>query len=154
MKLFFIITSILILLFILFQLYTNMAIAKTETQAYSVMKVNREYEVRFYPSATMATITSTARTYRELGSTGFSKLAGYIFGGNQEKKQIAMTSPVHMDIGDSVSSMSFMMPSTFTKENLPIPNNLDVTIQSSKDEYVAVLAFDGFATNEKIKLHM
>ena len=154
MKLFFIITSILILLFILFQLYTNMAIAKTETQAYSVMKVNREYEVRFYPSATMATITSTARTYRELGSTGFSKLAGYIFGGNQEKKQIAMTSPVHMDIGDSVSSMSFMMPSTFTKENLPIPNNLDVTIQSSKDEYVAVLAFDGFATNEKIKSHM
>ena len=76
-----------------------MSTNKSETQAYKVIKVEKEFEIRFYPSATMAMISSSTKTYKELGSSGFTKLAGYIFGGNKEKKQIAMTSPVHMDIG-------------------------------------------------------
>ena len=151
MKIALIVIGILIGLFLLFQIYTSMATAKSETQAYKVIKVEEEFEIRYYPSVTMAMITSSAKTYRELGSSGFTKLAGYIFGGNKDKRQIAMTSPVHMDIGDSVSSMSFVMPSNYNKDNLPLPNNSDVTIKTAEEEYVAAIRFGGFASNDNIK---
>jgi hypothetical protein len=130
-----------------------MASKKTETQAYKVIKVEKEFEIRFYPSTTIAMITSSAKTYKELGSSGFTKLAKYIFGGNNENKQIAMTSPVHMDIGDSISTMAFVMPSNFNKDNLPKPNNADIVIETSKPEYVAVIKFSGYASNESIQKH-
>jgi len=72
-------------------------VAKTETQPYQVIKKEKDFEIRKYPPATMATVSMDARSYKELSSTGFRKLASFIFGGNQSKKSIAMTSPVHMD---------------------------------------------------------
>lgn len=151
MKIILIVISILVGLFIIFEIYTTMATAKSETQAYKVIKVEKEFEIRHYPSVTMATIKSSARTYRELGNSGFTKLAGYIFGGNKDKKQIAMTSPVHMTIADSGSTMSFVMPSIYKKDNLPLPNNSDVTIKEVSEEYVAAITFGGFATSDIIK---
>lgn len=128
-----------------------MATENSETQAYKVLRTEKDFEIRFYPSTTIATINSSAKTYKELGSSGFSKLAGYIFGGNNEKKQIAMTSPVHMDINDSVSTMSFVMPLNYNKDNLPLPNNSEVKIETTADEYVAAIRFNGFASDKDIK---
>jgi len=153
MKIALIVIGIIAVLFIVFQIYTTMATGKSETQAYKVIKTEKEFEIRYYPSATMAMVTSNVKSYKELGNTGFRKLAGYIFGGNKDKKQIAMTSPVHMDIGDSVSSMSFVMPANYTIHNLPLPNNSEVIIQTTPDEYVAAITFGGFASNENIKKH-
>ena len=153
MKIVLIIVGIIAILFIVFQIYISMSTGKTETQLYKVIRVEKDFEIRFYPSTTMAVITSSAKTYKELGSSGFTKLAGYIFGGNKDKKQIAMTSPVHMDIGDSVSSMSFVMPANYNKDNLPLPNNAEVTIKIAPDEYVAAIMFGGFASQEAIKKH-
>jgi hypothetical protein len=101
----------------------------------------------------MAMITSSAKSYKELGSSGFRKLAGYIFGGNDEKKKIAMTAPVHMDINDYNSSMSFVMPSKYLQENLPKPINTEVMLETTTDEYVAAVAFGGFATETDIKIN-
>jgi hypothetical protein len=153
MKTFLIILSSLAVLFIIFQAYTTMATNKSEEQPYKVIKTEKDFEIRFYPSVTMATITSSAKSYKELGSSGFNKLAGYIFGGNDAKKQIAMTSPVHMDINDSISSMSFVMPSTYNADNLPKPNDATVNIKKTADEYVAAIKFGGFASESDIKSH-
>ena len=154
MKIALIVIGIITVLLIVFQIYTTMATKKSETQLYKVIRKEKEFEIRFYPSATMAVITSSAKTYKELGSSGFTKLATYIFGGNKDKKQIAMTSPVHMDISDTISSMSFVMPANYTKDNLPLPNNSEVAIQTSPDEYVAAITFGGFASNENIQKHI
>jgi hypothetical protein len=151
MKTFLIILSSLAVLFIIFQAYTTMSTNKSEEQPYKVIKAEKDFEIRFYPSVTMATITSSAKSYKELGSSGFRKLAGYIFGGNDAKKQIAMTSPVHMDINDSISSMSFVMPSAYNADNLPKPNDATVNINKTADEYVAAIKFSGFASDEDIK---
>ena len=151
MKTFLIILSSLVVLFIIFQAYTTMSTNKSEGQPYKVIKTEKNFEIRFYPSVTMATITSSAKSYKELGSSGFNKLAGYIFGGNDAKKQIAMTSPVHMDINDSMSSMSFVMPSAYNADNLPKPNDATVNISKTADEYVAAAKFSGFASDNDIK---
>jgi hypothetical protein len=135
-----------------------MSANKTEEQKYTVILKEKDFEIRFYPSATVATINSNAKTYKDLSGPGFRKLAGYIFGGNETNTSISMTAPVHMDINDSVSSMSFVMPSSYNQENLPKPNDPNVLIQKTADEYVAVIRFGGFASDKDLvfysdKLH-
>lgn len=67
---------------ILIQTTTLMAFGKTEQQKYRVVHTGKEFEIRFYPSATLATVRMEANNYKELSGDGFRKLAGYIFGGN------------------------------------------------------------------------
>jgi hypothetical protein len=158
MKTIILITAIAILIIVIFQSFTIMSVNKTEEQKYTVILKDKDFEIRFYPSATVATINSNAKTYKELSGPGFRKLAGYIFGGNETSTNISMTAPVHMDINDSVSSMSFVMPSSYNEENLPKPNDPNVLIQKTPDEYVAVIRFGGFASDKDLifysgKLH-
>ncbi len=154
MKMMLIIIGIIAISFIVFQIYTAMATGKSETQPYIVIQTEKDFEIRHYPLVTMATISSTAKTYKQLGSSGFTKLAGYIFGGNKEKKHIAMTSPVHMEISDTNANMGFVMPANYTKDNLPLPNNPEVTIKTKPEEYVAAITFSGFASQEAINKHI
>lgn len=130
-----------------------MATQKTQTQQYTIIQTEKDFQIRFYPSVAMATITSAAKSYKELGSNGFKKLAGFIFGENESRQQIAMTSPVHMHINDDVSAMSFVMPAQYNKNNIPKPLNREVVISNSLDEYVAVVEFGGFATDKEIALN-
>jgi hypothetical protein len=150
MKIFIVICSIAIIVFIVFQIYSTMATSKTETQQYKVIRTEDKFEIRYYPSVVLAKISSTSNSYLDLGYSGFGKLAKYIFGGNSKNKKIAMTSPVHMDIGDTVSTMAFVMPSSLKKEEMPIPDNAEILIQTSESEYVAAFQFGGFANNYNI----
>jgi len=149
MKVYFIV--ILVLIIIVFIAYKSFAKNNVEEQPYQVVKVYDSFEVRFYPSATIASINSNAKTYKDLGSSGFRKLANYIFGGNKDNKNIAMTAPVYMNINDSQSTMSFVMPNNYNSKNLPNPNDSSITIKETESVYVAVIKFSGFASDSKIK---
>jgi hypothetical protein len=153
MKMLITILTVILLLTILIQSFTIMSTNKTEEQKYSLVSKYKDFEIRFYPSATIATINSDAKTYRDLSGPGFRKLAGYIFGGNVANTKISMTAPVQMDINDSVSTMSFVMPSAYTKENLPKPNDPNVRIKNTADEYVAVIRFGGYASDKDLKFY-
>jgi hypothetical protein len=150
MKTFILVTVIAIILIVIFTSFTLMSANKTEEQKYTVILKEKDFEIRFYPSATVATINSNAKTYKDLSGSGFRTLAGYIFGGNETNTSISMTSPVHMDINDSASSMSFVMPSSYNEENLPKPNDPNVIIQKTADEYVAVIRFGGYASDKDL----
>jgi hypothetical protein len=143
----------LIIVSIIIQSLFITAMAKTEEQVYKVVHSEKEFEIRFYPSATLATVYSEAKSYKELSGPGFRKLAGYIFGGNESDTKISMTSPVHMDINKSRSSMSFVMPSSFVKDNLPKPEDPAVLIEKTEDEYVAAIRFNGYASDEDIRTY-
>jgi hypothetical protein len=150
MKAFILLTAIAIVVMVLFQSFTVRSSNKTEEQKYTVILKEKDFEIRFYPSATVATINSSAKTYKDLSGPGFRRLAGYIFGGNETNTSISMTSPVHMNVNDSVSSMSFVMPSAYSQENLPKPNDPGVILQKTPDEYVAVIRFGGFASDKDL----
>ena len=151
MKIILIIVSIFIVALIISQIYFIMA--KTETQPYQIIKTENQFEIRLYPPATMATVSMDVKTYKELSSSGFRKLAGFIFGGNKENKNISMTSPVHMDINDSKSTMSFVMPANYNINNLPKPKDSSIDISTSREEYVAAIRFGGYANDDKIKMY-
>jgi len=153
MKVYIIILAVVILLIVLFQYFIIMSTNKAEGQKYSVVHKYKDFEIRFYPSTTIATINSNAKTYKDLSGPGFQKLAGYIFGGNEANTKISMTSPVQMEITDSVSTMSFVMPSAYTKESLPKPNDPNILIKSTQDEYVAVIKFGGYASDKDLEFY-
>ena len=142
------------LIFIISQIYIAMSIFKTEQQKYTVIQSDNEFEIRFYPSSTMATIQMNATSYKALANAGFRKLAGYIFGGNENNKNISMTAPVHMDIKKTNSSMSFVMPEKYNENNLPKPNDSDIKSSKSADEFIAALRFGGFTSDEKINTNI
>jgi hypothetical protein len=121
-----------------------------EKQNYRLVKSEQDYDIRYYPPSMLATVYSSAKSYRQMSTPGFRTLAGFIFGGNESNTKIAMTSPVHMDINDSVSTMSFVMPSKYDEQSLPTPNDSRVKLEKSQSEYVAVLKFGGYANDEKI----
>lgn len=148
-----VILLILSIVFIAFQSFMSISNSNIEKQPYRIVKSEKEFELRYYPTATFATIKSTAKSYRELSSSGFRKIAGYIFGGNASSTKIAMTSPVHMDINDKESSMSFVMPSNYTVSSLPRPNDAKVEIHETPGEYAAAIEFGGFANDASIRKH-
>ncbi|MCK7539410.1 MAG: heme-binding protein [Marinilabiliales bacterium] len=122
---------------------------KQKNRNTDVVHSEKEFEIRFYPSAILATVYSDASSYRELAYPGFRKLAGYIFGGNESETKISMTSPVHMDM--NTASMSFVMPSSFSEENLPKPDDPGVKIERTDDVYVAAIRFSGYASDKDIR---
>lgn len=124
---------------------------KTENQKYRVVRTEAQFEIRFYPSATFAKIYSTGTNYKSVASSGFRKLAGYIFGGNEQKQSIAMTAPVRMEMTDKGSTMSFVMPDKYKESDLPKPNDSSVQIVKSSPQYVAAITFGGYADDENIK---
>lgn len=142
-------TSVALLTILIIESVTSTIMAKTEKQKYDIVHSEKDFEIRFYPSALLATVYSNASTYRELAYPGFRKLAGFIFGGNDTETKISMTSPVHMDM--NTASMSFVMPSSFNEENLPKPDDSGIKIERTDDAYVAAIRFGGYASDKDIR---
>jgi len=138
------------LVFIVFQSFRSISASKVEKQKYRVVKIEEGFEIRFYPKAMFATIQSSGTNYKQVASSGFRKLAGYIFGGNDQSKSIAMTAPVRMEMSEKGSAMSFVMPDKYDASSLPKPKDATVQIKESKESYEAVIAFGGYANDEKI----
>jgi hypothetical protein len=151
MKAFYIVGGIA-LLFLLVQSYKVVSSSlTTESQKYRLVRTESQFEIRFYPAATFAKIYSNGTDYKSVASSGFRKLAGYIFGGNDRGQSIAMTSPVRMEMGTQGSTMSFVMPEKYQESDLPKPTDSGVHIVKSSPQYVAAIRFGGYADDETIK---
>ena len=96
---------------------------------------------------------------------GFEILAHYIFGGNRTRKSIPMTAPVSEEIpmlapvtsekismtapvteeqaGEHVFRVSFAMPSKFTLETLPEPQDKRITFKVIESRRTAAIRFSG-----------
>ena len=121
-----------------------------ETPNYKVIKTLGDVEIREYPNMILAQTKLGSKQYVSSGNNGFSTVAGYIFGGNQQKQKIAMTAPVIMNMSDTDASMSFVMPSQYELSDLPVPNSNAVSLVTQDSMTLAVLRFGGFSSDEKI----
>jgi len=150
-----IIIVIIAILFALFmiQAYTSKSSNDIEQYRYKVIKQIDEVEIRSYESAVFSSVKMSSSTYEESASGGFRILAGYIFGGNETGQKIAMTSPVIMEMGDSMK-MSFMVPSDQDINGLPKPNDARVFQEKKDSTVLAAIAFNGWASDEKIQSHI
>lgn len=142
----------LLVLFIGSQIWAKMLGANIETYQYELIEELDGIEIRKYAPATFSFVQLNVDSYNQGSSLGFRKLAGYIFGGNEEQKKIAMTSPVEMEM-DSSMVIKFMVPSKYKMEDLPLPNNEEIKFVQEPERYVAAIRFSGFANDSKIELY-
>ena len=70
-------------------------------------------------------------------------------GGNESQK-IAMTAPVNMKENNGKWRVQFTMPSQYTMQTLPKPNNPDITIIEVPPQTHGVIKFSGLAGTEKV----
>jgi hypothetical protein len=106
-----------------------------------------EIEVRRYGPSIQAITTMPATTGR---NSGFRRLAGYIFGGNDQDAEIAMTAPVATSATGDEAEMAFTMPAEWTMDTLPAPEDESVTLREVPAYTAAVIVFSGRATNGKV----
>ena len=140
----------LLALIIVVMSFTSKAI---ETPEYKVVKTIDEVEIRLYPKMLVAKTNLADKSFDDQGSNGFRTIAGYIFGGNENNQKIAMTSPVVMNMGDS-SSMYFVMPKEYKKEDLPVPSSNAVLISEVASKTLAVVSYGGYSSDKKIEEHI
>ena len=115
----------------------------------------RRYGPRIAAETTVAADEDRAR------NIGFRRLANYIFGANHRAETISMTAPVAQQSGrggdeiamtapvvqsraaDDRWTIRFFMPSKWTMDTLPAPDDDNVTLVTVPGETVAVLRFSG-----------
>jgi len=141
--------SVTLVLFILSQFFMAYRSDKIETPKYKVIHEYDDFEVRQYGPMILAQTEIKNDSYENSSKSGFRTVAGYIFGGNEESKKIAMTAPVIMDLGKQ-TKMSFVMPKEHSLESLPEPNSKEVEILEVAPKRFAVLTFSGYADDRKI----
>lgn len=128
----------------------------TEEPHHLTTKLSDRVEIRRYGPRIAAETTVDADEDRAR-NIGFRRLAGYIFGGNhrdeaiamtapvsqQSREKIAMTAPVAQAHADGNSTIRFYMPSKWTLDTLPAPDDDKVRLIEVPGETVAVLRFTG-----------
>ena len=149
MKILLIIAASLGIIFIVGQLIFMKTTSNIEMYSYKVLKKYDQFEIRKYGQANFSYVTMVTDSYQESSGNGFKSLAGYIFGGNEKKESIAMTSPVVVNL-DKTVTMQFMIPSKYHLDDLPKPNNPDVKFKTENEKYVAAIAFGGWSNDKKI----
>ena len=150
MKALLIVLGVILLAFIIVQLYAINGQRNIETYPYVVNKKYEAFEIRSYEATLFTSVQLTGNKYKDASSKGFSILAGYIFGGNEKNEKIAMTSPVAMSLEDSMTMM-FMVPKKFKKETLPQPDQSQIKFREEPAKTVAAITFGGWANDEKIE---
>jgi len=150
MKIVIIIISISVSTIAIAQIYLSGSTQQTEQHSYKVIKKFDKFEIRKYDAALFSSVKLNQKGYKESSSEGFRILAGYIFGDNETKEKIAMTSPVVMELGDT-SKMMFMVPKNYNLKNLPNPKNSKIVFEKEEEKIIAAIRFDGWADDEKIQ---
>lgn len=152
MKIVYIILGIVILAFIVMQVYALKSQSDIEMYPYTVKKKYDGFEIRSYDATLFTSVKLSTNEYKNASSTGFRILAGYIFGGNDRNENIAMTSPVAMSLEDSMTMM-FMVPKKYKKETLPQPNQSQIQFTEEPAKVVAAITFGGWANDKNIEEH-
>jgi hypothetical protein len=149
MKILTILFAVLFLGFLAIQIFTAKSQRNIETHTYAILEKYNSFEIRKYEATLFTTVNLRTKNYKKASTKGFSLLAGYIFGNNKRNEKIAMTSPVTMSLGDSITMM-FMVPKKYKRENLPEPVQSEIQFRKEPARKVAALTFGGWANDAKI----
>lgn len=133
-----------------------------EEAAYTVVKKEDAFEVRDYSPHILAE-TIVQGDLEEAGNKAFDRLFQYISGNNRSRVEVPMTAPVSQQRkGEKIKmtapvgqrgvgerwAVSFMMPASYTLENIPEPLDPRVTVRQVPARRVAAVRYSGF-WNEK-----
>lgn len=143
-----------------------LVVRNIEEPKFTLVERKTGYEIRNYEPYIIAE-TDVTGDYNDATSNGFRIIADYIFGNNTSRSSIAMIAPVlenkssekiamtvpvmNTEKDNSTRTISFVLPSQYTLETLPMPNNPKVTITQVDTRKVTVLSFTWYPTAKRIE---
>ena len=128
-----------------------------EESSYTVVEQVDSFELRMYEPSIVAE-TLVEGDFSEVGSEGFRRLAGYIFGKNRKQQdidmtapvsqesaseKIAMTAPVSQETVDGKWRITFTMPAEYSMETLPMPLDDRVILKQEPGRLMAAIRYSG-----------
>jgi hypothetical protein len=139
-------------------------VGNVEQPKYQVVESSGNIEIRDYAPMIVAE-AEVAGDRRDAIGKGFRIIADYIFGNNtsaqkvpmtasvtqQGSEKIAMTAPVTQQDDGNIWRVRFVMPSSYTIETLPKPNNPAVKLKEIGAKRYAVIRFSGMAGEDSLK---
>lgn len=121
--------------------------ADIEEPAYQLIETIGPVELRRYePSIQAQTVLGSSGET----SSGFRRLAAFIFGENDESAKIAMTAPVMETLTEQQPVMAFTMPAAYSMQDLPRPQDQRIALREIPARTVAVIRFSGWATGYRV----
>jgi hypothetical protein len=148
---------------------TAQSSGEVERPSFDVVAAENGVELRRYAPRIVAEVRVTAETSERASNIGFGPLANYIFGANAPGQKIDMTAPVttapvreRQSItggdGEKIAmtapvttapeaegayTVRFTMPSEWTMETLPAPQNDSVTLRDLPAQHIVATRFTG-----------
>ena len=159
--------AVVLSIFTLF-IFSGIAVA-TEEPKFSLLEKDQSFELRLYEPKIIAEVEVDG-DMSAASRKGFRQIADFIFGNNtaqsgkSEKismnapvaikpasEKIAMTAPVGVQQSEKGWKVSFVMPSQYTLETLPKPNNPQISIKQLPAKKFALIRFSGLVDEEKMQ---
>ena len=137
--------------------------SRVEQPDYTIVETIGAIEIRDYAPMIAAETAVQGERTAAIGE-GFRRIAGYIFGDNAPREQIAMTAPVQQQKGSKIAmtapvqqqgadgtwTVRFIMPKKWTMETLPAPTDQRVRLVPMPERRFAVIRFSGSAGQETL----
>lgn len=129
-----------------------------EEATYTVVDSDNNFEIRDYSPHVLAE-TVVEGNLEDAGDQAFNRLFRYISGANRSRQKIAMTAPVSQQPkGEKIKmtapvgqqraqegwAVSFMMPSSYTLETLPEPEDPAISLRQVSARQMAAVRYSGF----------
>jgi hypothetical protein len=140
--------------------------SNVEQARYDVFETHGTIEIRDYAPMIVAEVSVPGDREKAI-SDGFRLIADYIFGNNISSEKVAMTAPVIQQPGEKIAMTApvfqqgskglwvvrFVMPSAYTMQTLPKPNNSEVILREIAGKRFAVIRFSGLARARSLAAH-
>jgi len=138
-----------------------------EEAPYTVVKKENKFEIRDYDSYIIAE-TSVTGDIEDAGSKAFGRLFKYISGNNKAREKVAMTSPVTQKAnGEKIKmtapveqqkakdswKVSFVMPSSYTMETIPKPDDSKIILKEIPARRIAAIRYSGSWSKQRYLQH-
>jgi len=148
-------------------LVSSTAMAVEEAK-YTVIRSDGDMELRDYEPSIVAE-TRVEGDFEDASGEAFRTLFRYIDGQNEARDKIAMTAPVSQKQGAQKIAMtapvsqeasaegwliSFMMPSSFTMDTIPVPLDDAVNIRQLPAYRAAAIRYSGFWSEKNYERHL
>ncbi|EGV30632.1 SOUL heme-binding protein [Thiorhodococcus drewsii AZ1] len=145
-----------------------------EEPSYEVTRTYPMFELRQYAPYLVAE-TAVGDDFDEAGNQAFRILADYIFGNNRSKTKMDMTAPVNQRPAEDQSEkirmtapvsqqagegkpgtyvVSFVMPSGYSLDTLPTPNDARVHLREEPAKLMAVRRYSGRWTRDNYEKNL
>jgi len=144
--------ALVLSIFTLF-IFSGIAVA-TEEPKFSLLEKDQSFELRLYEPKIIAEVEVDG-DMSAASRKGFRQIADFIFGNNTaqsgKSEKISMTAPVGVQQSEKNWRVSFVMPSQYTLETLPKPNNPQILIKQLPAKQFALIRFSGLVDEEKMQ---